>query len=45
MCIAIVILMALAAVQQILVDNRELFEGDETSLADFSKPYLIPPLS
>lgn len=41
MCIAIVILMALAAVQQILVDNRELFEGDETSLADFSKPLLM----
>ena len=33
--------MALAAVQQILVDNRELFEGDETSLADFSKPLLM----
>ncbi len=41
MCIAIVILMALAAIQQILIDNKELFESDKTSLADFSKPLLM----
>lgn len=41
MCIAIVILMCLAAVQQILIDNKELIEGDQTSLADFSKPMLM----
>lgn len=41
MCIAIVILMALAAIQQILIDNKELFENDQTSLADFSKPLLM----
>ncbi len=41
MCIAIVILMAMAAIQQILVDNRELLEGDKTSLADFSKPLMM----
>ncbi len=41
MCIAIVILMCLAAIQQILIDNKELLEGDQTSLADFSKPLLM----
>lgn len=41
MCIAIVILMAMAAIQQILVDNRGLLEGDKTSLADFSKPLMM----
>ncbi len=41
MCIAIVILMALAATQQILIDNKELFESDKASLADFSKPLLM----
>ncbi len=41
MCIAIVILMCLAAIQQILLDNKELIESDQTSLADFSKPMLM----
>ena len=41
MCIAIVILIAMAAIQQILFDNRELMENDQTSLADFSKPLLM----
>lgn len=41
MCIAIVILMAMAAIQQILVDNKDLLEGDQTSLADFSKPLMM----
>lgn len=41
MCIAIVILMAMAAIQQILIDNREVLEGDQTSLADFSKPLMM----
>ena len=41
MCIAIVILMAMAAIQQILVDNKDLIEGDKTSLTDFSKPMLM----
>lgn len=41
MCIAIVILMAIVAVQQILIDNKELIEANETSLADFSVPFLM----
>ena len=33
--------MAMAAIQQILVDNKDLIEGDKTSLTDFSKPMLM----
>ena len=43
LCIAVVILIAMAAIQQILLDNREIFENRLRilELADFSKPMLM----
>ena len=43
MCIAIVILITLAAIQQILIDNKDIFENKTalSELADFSKPLLM----
>ena len=40
LCIAVVVLISMAAIQQILIDNKEVLQ-DKTTLSDFSKPLLM----
>ena len=41
MCIAVIMFMCLAVVQQIMVDNKEMFTTNYADFADFSAPFLM----